>query len=58
MLRLRGLDPGATYRLLDLDTGRMLEETGEYWMDVGLVLNLQERSSALIRIDIVDQAAL
>jgi hypothetical protein len=57
MLRLRGLDRGATYRLLDLDTGRMLEETGEYWMDVGLVLNLQERSSALVRIDIVDQAA-
>lgn len=48
--RLRGLDPEATYRLLDFDQSQPQEARGQELLDSGLLVNLPERrSSCLIR---------
>jgi alpha-galactosidase len=56
-IQLRGLDPQANYRLLDLDMGEVGTETGRHWMEAGLTLDFQERSSALIRIEMAGGAS-
>ncbi len=41
-LRLRGLDPGARYRLLDVDTGNGEETTGERLMERGCAVTIPD----------------
>jgi alpha-galactosidase len=49
-VHLRGLDPQATYTILDVDTGQTVTAGGAEWMAAGLEVDLAERTSALFRI--------
>lgn len=51
VLPLRGLLPGADYRLLDVDTGQAATASGAHWLANGFSVDLSGRTSALIRIE-------
>jgi alpha-galactosidase len=45
---LRGLDPGATYEIRDLDGGPVQQLTGAQLMDPGLPVSIEQRAAAVI----------